>query len=138
MKSKKIWTVILLISLVFGTILTGCKEPEPEPDTQKTQYYYEIFRISKTNYYSVSLPSTATFNTIKNYRNQLKNYSVEFISSGTDATQDDIYSLITQRGMSPTEANQEISFLNSIGNDLFYFQYIPDSNYYIILYLEKI
>jgi len=135
MKNKKFWTLILAVSILFGTILTGCKEPEPE----KTQYYYyEFFRITKTNYNSVALPSTATFSSIKNYRDRLKNYSVEFISSGTDATQDDIYSLMTQRGMSPTEANNEISFLNSVGNDVLYAQYTLDSNFYIIIYIEKL
>jgi len=122
--------------IIVGLFFNSC-DTSTEPEIKTQYYYYEVFRISKSNFNSVSMPSSPTFNAIKSYRNSLKNYSVEFIGSGTDATQNDIYSLMTQRGMTPTEANNEISLLNSIGNDVLWFQYVYDSNYYIIMYLEK-
>ena len=139
----KTWKHLAILAIVgINVFFVACDDTEPETKTgseTKTQYYfYEVFRISKANYNSVSLPSSITFNAIKSYRNSLKNYSVEFIGSGTDATQSDIYSLLTQRGMTPSETNSEISLLNSVGNNVLLFQYVYDNNFYIIMYVEKL
>ena len=131
---KKVGFFIVGI-FIIGLFLNSC---DTGTETKTQYYYYEAFTISKSNFNSVSLPSTATFNAIKSYRNSLKNYSAEFLGSGTDSTQDDIYSLLTQRGMSPAEANNEISLLNSVGNNVLIFNYAYNNNYYVIMYLEKL
>jgi hypothetical protein len=105
----------------------------------KTQYYYyEGFRILESSLGAVPTPSAPTFSAIKSYRDSLKTYSVEFLISGTDTTQDELYSLLTQRGMTPSEANEEIDFLNSIGNNILFADYALDNRYVIIIYLEKL
>jgi hypothetical protein len=131
MKNKKFLTAVLVISILFGTILTGCEEPK-----ELQYYYYELFTISKTDYDSVSVPSTVTFNSIKTYRDQLRSHS-ELIESGTDLTQDALYTFITDRGMSPTDANNLISSLNSVGNRVITFYHAQDTDSYVILYIEK-
>jgi hypothetical protein len=128
--------LIVIGLIVVGLFLNSCDDVT-KTETE-TQYYYEIFRLTKTNFNSVPLPSTLTFNAIKSYRNSLKNYSVEFIGSGTDATQNDIYSLLTQRGMTPSETNDEISLLNSVGNNVLIFEYAYSDSYYVIIYVEKL
>ena len=120
MKTWKNMAILAIIGITF--FLFAC-DTTTGPETKTQYYYYEFFRISKANYNSVSLPSSATFNAIKSYRNSLKNYSVEFIASGTDATQQDIYDLMTSRGISASDANNEISLMNSIGNDVLIFEY---------------
>jgi len=84
------------------------------------------------------LPVSATFATVKNYRDSLKSYMIDFVGSGTDATQSDIYNLLTQKGMTPTDANNEISFLNSVGNNVGIFFHATDNTLYVIIYLEKL
>jgi hypothetical protein len=125
---------VLMTALVFS--FNGCDNLTSNSKTQ--YYYYEFFRISKSNFNSVALPSTATFSAVKNYNDKLKKYSVEFLGSGTDATRQDIYDLLTSRGFSASQANAEIELLNSIGNDAAVFEYTLNNYYYIIAYVEKL
>ena len=141
MKKLLLYVCILFIGLFLSScdVITGPEIKNNSNSGTKTQYhYYEMFRVSKRDFYSVPAPGTLTFGTIKTFRNALKYYSVEFIGSGTDAIKSDIYSLLTQRGMTPTEANHEISIINSVGNNVLLFEYTINHNYYLILYLEKL
>jgi hypothetical protein len=131
---KRLFLAVFIAALVFS--FSGCDTPTSGSKTQ--YYYYEFFRISKSNYNSVALPSSATFSVIKNYRDKLKNYSVESIGSGTDATRQDIYDLLTSRGLSASQTNAEIELLNSVGNNAAAFEYALNSSYCVIAYVEKL
>jgi len=138
---KKIGFVIFGI-LVAGIFLNSCdtgSEAKPNSNPILTQYYYyEVFRITKANYNTVSTPSSATFSAIKSYRDSLYNLRVSFAGSGTDMTQNDIYTLLTTRGFSVAETNNEIFLLNTVGNDVLTFEDAESSNNYVIVYLQKI
>ncbi|MDR0494889.1 MAG: hypothetical protein LBG95_04600 [Treponema sp.] len=130
--------------LVVGIIiveffLNGCDTiTGTERTTEQAEYYYyEAFLISKPDFISVPIPSSKTFGEITSFRDSLKNYSVEFLGSGEDATQNDIYTILTQSGMTSTQINNEISLLNSVGNNIGVFEYLYDSSLYIIVYVEK-
>lgn len=129
---KKLFFIV--IGIVF--LITGC-ETSTDSGTNTQHYYYEAFTISITDYYSVPQPAN-NFNSIKNWRNQLRIHIVEFLESGANLTQSELYDYLTQRGVTPSDANREISFLNSIGNNYYAGPYIPDSNLAIFIYIEKI
>ncbi|MDR1868021.1 MAG: hypothetical protein LBQ77_07130 [Treponema sp.] len=136
MKSKAWYGLFGYVTLLvaMSVMVTGCKE-EPTPQ----YYYYESFRVSITNFNSVDKSNRETFDAIKNVRNQLNQYSVEFMGSDTGIVQADIYTLLTQHGSTPSDANTRISDLNRIGNAIAAFTYVYDrDNYYIIFYVEKI
>ena len=121
--------------IIIGIFFNACYAPmESEA---KDKYYYELFRVSKVNYNSVPMPSSVTFNSIMSYRNALKYRMTEFLQSGSDVTQDFIYTFLIQRGVSPVEANNEISGINYIGNDVLVFEDAISTNNYIIMYIEK-
>ena len=129
---KKIGVFFIGI-MIIGLFLNSCDD-----GTKEQYYYYEGFTITKTNFNSVPFPSSATFNAIKNYRNSLKNYMVDFLESGTDATENDIYSLLTLSGMTPSEANAEIKLLKNVGNNVGIFTHAYNINLYVIIYVEKL
>jgi len=109
MKSKKILMGILLLSLVFGTILTGCKEPEPdEPrytvwtDTITYSEYSSTFGTLNDGYYIRYELTSSGWNTIA--------------SSLTDEgkhnwTEGDIKNWFIGRGFGDTEANNAKAWL---------------------------
>ena len=68
----------IIIGLIFTGLffLNGC---DTQTSTEQQYYYVEMFSISKTNLNSVPLPS-ATFDSIKNFRNQLRKYTVDAYS----------------------------------------------------------
>jgi len=125
---------IISFIIIAGLFLTGCSDS----DTQ--HYYYEAFSITKSNYNSISYPNfqNISFETMKDYRDKLRNKMSEFLGSGTDATEDEIFELLTSRGCSAHDANIILDFLNSNGNFVIDFNHAYDSNLYIILYLEKL
>jgi hypothetical protein len=122
--------------IIVGAFLTGCDTPVSSEETQ--YYYYEFIRISKINYNSVTYPTAFTFSALRTYRDRLESKSVEIMESGSDATRRDLYDFMTSRGSSASEANAELAFLNSVGNNVILFEYAYDNNYYVAVYVEKI
>ncbi|MDR1972687.1 MAG: hypothetical protein LBQ46_12295 [Treponema sp.] len=114
-------------------ILAGCKKPVSE--TQ--YYYYESFTILKTNYNSLTSPYPETYDTLKDYRNRLRAYQVSSLGS-RNVTQADIYKFLTDRGKTSGEADNTISFLDSTGNWVGVFDYVPNNTYFVIVYFEKL
>jgi len=74
---------------------------------------------------------------IKNYYTKLKTYQITLLDSGSDATQDYIYTFLVSNGNTKKQANDYISFLNSTGNSVFYGEYVNNSNYNVVIYFEK-
>ncbi|MDR1319426.1 MAG: hypothetical protein LBJ90_07355 [Treponema sp.] len=128
---KKLCFVSLIVVSIF---LNSCDDP-----VSSTQYYYyEFFTVTKAYYTSVPEPTTDSFSAMESYKEQLRSHQAEFLDSGHDATQKDIYDLMTSTGFSASETNGAIEFLNSIGNNVLIFEYKLSNNYYVILYLEKL
>lgn len=125
---------VLVILIVLG--FAGCSDGGAGSSTQ--YYYDEAFTIEIVDFNTVPLPSEATFSAIKSYRDALRVHMVDFLGSSTDTTESEIYTTLTQAGMTPTEANNEISFLNQVGNNIGIFTHATDSSLYVIIYVEKI
>ncbi|MDR0322259.1 MAG: hypothetical protein LBI28_12230 [Treponema sp.] len=126
-------TGIFVISMIiFGLLFIGCATTNKSE--AENHYYYEMFVISIANYNSVVAPSI-TYEAILAYKNSLKNYSEEYIGSGSDETRKGIYDFFIERGLTPKEANDFISKINSVGNYLFT---VGSEEYYVVLYIEKL
>jgi hypothetical protein len=120
--------------LVFILVFVSCDTP----DTPSYQYYHESFRISKINFDSVSPPSETTRDSNSNYKNQLKVRVVAgSVQSGTD-NQTTTYQFLNSLSMSVAKMNESVSLANSKGNSVIWFEYNLDSNYYVIVYVERL
>jgi hypothetical protein len=119
MKSKKIWTVILLISLVFGTILTGCKEEPEELDkpvettytvwTDTTTYteFYNAFGALNDGYYIHLEITNDQFNQM------LPDLTNEYKHVWTESQLNNYF---IGRGFGNTEAKKETAWLMTINH----------------------
>lgn len=135
MKRKRHFAAILGMVLTAGVFLAGCDTPT----SQETQYYYyEFFRVSRTHYNSISRLSTVTFDSIKDYKDKFKSQIVEHLGEGTDITQDSIYEFLTSRDAKPAQANEAISLINTVGNNVIFFEYKNDSDYIVVGYFERL
>ena len=123
---------LFIVVIIFaGSTLSSCATIR---SIFQTQYYsYDSFRISVANYDRVTAPSEGTFATVSTYYESLKNHSVEHLESGTIARHE-LRKFLTERDLPNVSGN--ISFLESVGNNVFTF-YSDDENYYVILYCEK-
>jgi len=128
--------VIPFVALVFLCLLfSGC-----DLDGSK-DYYYDFFVISIANYNLVSEPAEPyTFDSIKQYRDDLKAYkkSSDLNGSGADATRSDVFGLLRDGGYSSSEANDLIAGINSLGNGLIVFELKNNYIDYLIAYFEKL
>jgi hypothetical protein len=122
--------------IIVGILLTGCDTPTSESNRQ--YYYYDFFTISRTDYESITEPTTNTFDSVKSYRDELISKKIEPLFSGSDATQQDLYDFMVARGASASEANGLIDFLNTVGNNVVVFQHATDNNLRVIGYVERL
>jgi hypothetical protein len=127
--------IFVISMIIFGLLFNGCASTKTSE--AGARYYYEIFRVSINNYNSAEKP-LATYESILAFKESLKEHLEEFYGFGSDGTHDDIYTLLTQRGITPQDADNYISVINSIGNNLFAFNYVDDNRFYVIIYLEKL
>ncbi|MDR1868444.1 MAG: hypothetical protein LBQ82_00505 [Treponema sp.] len=116
MKSRKLWTGILVILLVFGTILIGCSEEPEEPVeptytvwTDLTSYseFYSVFGDLDDGYYIRLELTNSQFNEMSpSLTNEYKHIW----------TEDQLYNWFIGRGFGSTEANREKAWLISINH----------------------
>jgi len=129
---------LFVTAMIFaGFFLNSCATTEPE---RRTQYYsQEWFRISIENFYSVLERTEDTFEAVLAYIEHLKRYAAEHLLEGTGITEADIYEFLVQHaGFSQEVIDASISFLRLMGNGYFIFEYLPDNNYYLIFYIERL
>jgi hypothetical protein len=60
------------------------------------------------------------------------------LGSGADLSEIELYSLFTQSGFTPTDANNAISATNSNGNNVAWFNHAQNNNLYVVFYIEKL
>ena len=145
----------IFIAAIIGVfVLSGCAtaggiEPElPEPEVQPVDFRFslEMFRISWEDFQSFPWPpeaiveaesDTALFEAVVAAREAWMQYAVEHHVVGTD-TSPNLYSMLTALGFSSEDAEYEITFLDSIGNNIFFFNYAHDDNYLLIMYCVRL
>ena len=127
------------MALVFGMTVVGCDNDTT--DDEKT-YYYEAFVITMAQYKSFMSTTTPgytyTNSQIKGFRQTLRNFNGTFVGSGTGVTESELRDLFIQRGMSPSEYTELKNSLDSVGNLIMFFEYIPSpSTQKAWMYFEK-
>ncbi|MDR0448800.1 MAG: hypothetical protein LBH07_09050 [Treponema sp.] len=124
--------------IIVGIIIAGLFFNSCATETGTTgQYTYELFRLTKANFNRVPQPETANFNAGKAFKDSLRRYSVQNHGSGV-ASQGEIRSLLVKQGATRAYANNAVKYLNTIGNNVLWFNYAQDDSFNVVLYLEKI
>ena len=138
MTNKRFWLGILVLVLVFGITVAGCKEEPPETKT----YYYEAYRITMAQYNTfnsaVSGGQTYTFSQIQGFRQTLRSYNGMFIESNSGISESELKTFANQQGLGGSEYTQVKDSLDSTGNLIVFFYYAPNPSYYMVwTYIEK-
>jgi hypothetical protein len=124
--------ILVLCIVVLTLAFSACD------DTSSTQYYYESFRVLKSNFDSVDSSSMDTLDSIKNYRDRLKPHLLAgSMKSGTNS-QTDTYQYLGSLGMTAGMMNKSVSLANTVGNSIAWFGYKYASDYYVIVYIERL
>jgi hypothetical protein len=130
MKKRSVLVVLIIIGL--GLFMAGC---EMEPEVQL--YDFDSILIQKTAFDAVPLPTVPTFDAVKIYWNSLKARADDSDFDSGTCTEDELRDLLDNGGMSLYQIDGEISFLNTVGNNVFTFEYRHDAAQYLVLYVEK-
>lgn len=105
-------------------------------------YSVEIGTVTNATYeQSLSMiesyGSSINRSSIKEVRKYLYENTVSDYSGGIKAEESEITSLLRQKGFSASAAENEINALNSIGNDILFFESAKSSNHKVWMYVEK-
>jgi len=136
MTNKRFWLgiLVLVLVLVFGITVVGCKEEPPEIKT----YYYEAYRITMVQYNTfnstVSGGQNYTFSQIQGFRHKLRSYNGTFVESNSGISESELKTFANQQGFEGSTYTQIKDSLDSVGN-LILFSF--PSNYVIWTYIEK-
>jgi hypothetical protein len=131
--------LVILVMIAFSIYINIPSQPKKESIETLTQYYYyEMFIIPETEFNLIPVPSDVRFDSIKDYRNQLRSHESQLLNSTASASENDIFTIFTNSGYTPSETNDIISEINSIGNMILFGGYAEDTNYTHITYFEKL
>ena len=140
--------IVLIIMLLF-TVLTNVLSSQssrssssgweaPRITEKEQKYYYEMFLVDREYYFTVPQPSAWDKNTIKDFRNKLKqSQNYRFLFSTADTSENDLFTLFTNAGYAPDETTDIISYINNVGNTFLASEYQEDANYFHVAYFEK-
>ncbi len=133
--------ITFITALVFAFSFIGCSNPSNSTPT--TTYKIEIGVVSNSTYTTAfSMASSYGANitheniiTIRNYLYQ--NTTSNYDNSTKGVTKDEIRNFLTQHGMTTVQANAEIACLETLGNDIAFFEYVYSSSSKVWMYAEK-
>lgn len=133
--------ITFITALVFAFSFIGCSNPSNSTPT--TTYKIEIGVVSNSTYTTAfsmasSYGANITHENIKTIRNYLyQNTTSNYDNSTKDVTKDEIRNFLTQHGMTTVQANAEIACLETLGNDIAFFEYVYSSSSKVWMYAEK-
>ncbi len=135
--------ITFITTLVFAFSFIGCSNPSDSTPTTTTTYKIEFGVVSNSTYTTaVSMASSYGANithenmkTIRDYLDQ--NTTSNDYDSTTGVTKDKIRDFLTQHGMTAVQANAEIACLETLGNDIAFFEYADSSSSKVWMYAEK-
>ena len=133
--------ITFITALVFAFSFIGCSNPSNSTPT--TTYKIEIGVVSNSTYTTAfsmasSYGANITHENIKTIRNYLyQNTTSNYDNSTKGVTKDEIRVFLTQHGMTTVQANAEIACLETLGNDIAFFEYVYSSSSKVWMYDEK-
>jgi hypothetical protein len=121
MKRRKWWVGILVMTLVFGTMLTGCPTETDEPPSPVTPVTYTVWTdITSYSNFSSTFQTTLEdgyYIRLEFTDAQWNQIAPSLTSEGKyNWTADQIYNYFIGRGFGQTEANQQKAWLITINH----------------------
>ena len=133
--------ITFITSLVFAFSFIGCSNPSNSTPT--TTYKIEIGVVSNSTYTTAfsmasSYGANITHENMKTIRDYLyQNTTSNYDNSTKGVTKDEIRDFLTQHGMTTVQANAEIACLETLGNDIAFFEYTYSSSSKVWMYAKK-
>lgn len=131
----------IITMFLFALSFIGCSDPSNS--SSETTYKIEIGVVSNSTYntaYSMGLSYGAniTYSNIKTIRDYLyQNTTSNYDNSTKGVTTDEIRDFLVQKGFTTVQANAEIACLETLGNDIAFFEYAYSSSSKVWMYAEK-
>jgi hypothetical protein len=121
--------------------VVGCDD-DTDDDTKENTYYYEAYLITMAQYntFSSSVPNglNYTFSQIQGFRQTLRTYNGTFVESNSGVSESELKTFANQHGIGGSEYTQLKNSLDSVGNLILFFTYVPSpSSYMGWMYVEK-
>lgn len=137
---KKFYLSLITIFLLAFNFV-GCSNPSNSPPT--TTYKIEVGVVSNSTYntawsMATSYGANITHDKLKTIRDYLyQNTTSNYDNSTKGVTKDEIRDFLTQHGMTTVQANAEIACLETLGNDIAFFEYAYLYSSTVWMYAEK-
>jgi len=140
MRSKSLYRfLIILLLLIIPLFFPACDNGTTSSIDQSATYKYDVFTITKDEFNSVSMVTPWTFTNMRNFYSALRaKSSSSSLYSASDAKESDIYDFLISNDVSVSDTKNEINFLKSVGNDIIWGEYVSNSNFYVVMYAERI
>ena len=129
----------IMIGMIFcGILLSGCGTISGILGSQ-TQYYFEAFIVSQTNFNSIPVPENEniTLDSVRTYKNNLKKFSIEEKEPTNEATIEDIRNFFkNEAGFSSSDIDPIISRIRNNDFHLNWYESTDNKNM-VVYYTEK-
>ena len=134
---KKVF--LLFTSIALTLLLLSCSNSS---SSSSVTYKIEVGAVSKSTT-DVALDMVESYGTninhsnIKTIRDYLYKNTVSDYDSTGRVTTDEIRDFLTSKGMTTTQANMEIAVLETLGNDIVFFEHMNYSDLRVWMYAEQ-
>ena len=132
------WKMAMSLMIVLAAIcFSGCADNEDEEQT----YYLECAQIARTDYNTLmenyGNQSYDTFAQRKQARALLRSVKNYDFASGSGYKKERIHNVLTQKGFTKAEADEIFKSINSVGNELLFFNSAYSDDLIAWVYIEK-
>ena len=142
MKKNSMWKMAMSLMIVLAAIcFTGCADKEDEDDKKEQTYYLEYAQITRTDFNTLvenyGNQSYDTFAQRKQARALLRSVKYYDFASGSGYKKERIHNVLTQKGFTKAEADEIFKSINSVGNELLFFNSAYSDDLIAWAYIEK-
>ena len=136
------WKMAMSLMIVLAAIcFSGCADKEDEDDKKEQTYYLEYAQITRTDFNTLDEnygnQSYDTFAQRKQLRALLRSVKYYDFASGSGYKKERIHNVLTQKGFTKAEADEIFKSINSVGNELLFFNSAYSDDLIAWVYIEK-
>ncbi len=141
---KKLNVIGIIFALFIILGITGCQQSS-SINSKGGLYYEEAGEILLSDFKTVIAPYKAKYTSekdlkkeeIKAIREALRNCQQFDFASKKDVTRKELSDFLSQHGWTPSEAEKEMSVLDSRGNTIWMFNIKNSTTHVVYLYVEE-
>ncbi len=141
---KKLNVIGIIFALFIILGITGCQQSS-STNSKSGLYYEEAGEILLSDFKTVIAPYKAKYTSekdlkkeeIKAIREALRNCQQFDFASKKDVTRKELSDFLSQHGWTPSEAEKEMSVLDSRGNTIWMFNIKNSTTHVVYLYVEE-